>query len=259
MPRVLRGVGDVDVSTKLLGQEVQLPLVLAPTGFTRIAHPEGELAVARAAAAAGIPYTLATLSTRSIEEVAVVSTGAKWFQVYMWRDRGLVRSMLERARAAGFETLVLTVDTAVLGHRERDTRRGFTLPPKIGLGTLIDGAMHPAWTWAFVRSEPIRFANVVGAEVGDGTEAVALADYINSQVDPTLTWADVEWVRGHWPGALVMKGIQVPEDAEIAAKEGIAAIAVSNHGGRQLDDAPAPIAMLPRIVEVVAGRSRHHL
>jgi L-lactate dehydrogenase (cytochrome) len=254
-PRVLRNVGEVDISTEMLGRRLELPLVLAPTGFTRIAHPEGELAVARAAAASGVPYTLSTLGTRSIEEVASVSEGSKWFQVYMWRDRGLVRSMMERAQEAGFETLVLTVDAAVLGHRERDTRRGFTLPPKIGLGTLIDGAVHPSWTWGLLRSEPIRFANVVGAEVGDGTEAVALADYINSQFDPTMTWADVEWMRSHWPGPVVVKGIQVPDDAEIAAKEGIDAIAISNHGGRQLDDAPAPIAMLPSIIDVVAGRS----
>ncbi len=129
------------------------------------------------------------------------------------------------------------------------------LPPKIGLATLIDGAVHPSWTWNFLRSEPIRFANVSGTDTGDGTEAVALADYINSQLDPTMTWTDVEWLRSHRRGPVVLKGIQVPDDAEIAAKEGVDAIAVSNHGGRQLDDAPSPIAMLPSIVDVVAGRS----
>ena len=159
-PRVLRDVGAVDPATTLLGRPLPLPLVLAPTGFTRIADPDGELAVARAAARAGLPYTLSTLSTRSIEEVAAVGPGRRWFQVYVWRDRGLVREMIERAAGAGYEALVLTVDTAVLGRRERDVRRGFTLPPKIGPGTLLDGALHPGWTWAFVRSEPIRFANV---------------------------------------------------------------------------------------------------
>src|SRR5688572_21825278 len=152
-PRVLRDVGAVDPSTTLLGKPLALPLVLAPTGFTRIADPQGELAVARAAARAGLPYTLSTLSTRSIEEVAAVNgvngEGRRWFQVYVWRDRGLVKDMLDRAAAAGYEAIVPTVDTAVLGRRERDVRRGFSLPPKIGLDTLIDGAVHPGWTWQF--------------------------------------------------------------------------------------------------------------
>ena len=159
-PRVLRDVGEVDPSTTLLGRPLPLPLVLAPTGFTRIADPDGELAVARAAERAGLPYTLSTLSTRSIEEVAATSAGPKWFQVYVWRDRGLVKEMIGRAATAGYEALVLTVDTAVLGRRERDVRRGFSLPPKIGLSTLVDGALHPGWTWRFLRSDPIRFANV---------------------------------------------------------------------------------------------------
>src|SRR5437763_1952361 len=146
-PRVLRNVAAVNPSTTLLGRPVPIPLVLAPTGFTRIADPDGELAVARAAVEAGVPYTLSTLSTRSIEEVARAGRGPKWFQVYAWRDRGLVKEMLDRAAGAGYEAIVLTVDTAVLGRRERDVRRGFTLPPKAGLDTLVDGALHPRWTW----------------------------------------------------------------------------------------------------------------
>ncbi|HEY3141819.1 MAG TPA: alpha-hydroxy acid oxidase, partial [Acidimicrobiales bacterium] len=165
-PRVLRDMSSVDPSTMVLGRPVPFPLVLSPTGFGRIADPPGELAVARAAARADLPYTLSTLGTRSIEEVAAVSNGRKWFQVYVWRDRGLVKDMIGRARDSGYEALVLTVDTAVLGRRERDVRRGFSLPPKIGLSTLIDGALHPGWTWSFARSEPIKFANVLGHEVG---------------------------------------------------------------------------------------------
>ena len=161
-PRVLRDVSRLDPSTTLLGRSLPIPLVLAPTGFTRIADPDGELAVARVAAGAGLPYTLSTLSTRSIEEVAAVSQGPKWFQVYMWRDRALVESLITRAASAGYEAIVLTVDTAVFGKRERDVRRGFTLPPQIGPGTLVDGMLHPGWTWSFVRSEPIKFANVSG-------------------------------------------------------------------------------------------------
>ncbi len=187
-PRVLRGVGEPDPSTTLLGRPLPIPLVLAPTGFTRIADPEGELAVARAAARAGLPYTLSTLGTRSIEEVADVSDGRKWFQLYMFRDRGLVEEMVKRAAAPGFEALVFTVDLTVHGRRERDVRRGFELPPKIGLDTLLDGAIHPSWTWHFVRGEPIRFANVAGEHVGDGSTAVTLADYIAEQMDPGLTW-----------------------------------------------------------------------
>jgi L-lactate dehydrogenase (cytochrome) len=252
-PRVLRDVGDVDPSTTLLGRPLPLPLVLAPTGFTRIADPEGELAVARAAARAGIPYALSTLGTRSIEEVGAVG-GSLWFQVYVWRDRGLVKEMVDRAAGAGYEALVLTVDTAVLGRRERDVRRGFTLPPKIGLGTLVDGATHPAWTWAFLRAEPIRFANVTGHAVGDGTTAVSLADYINTQFDPALSWRDVEWLRSSWPGPLVVKGIQTVADARLAADAGVDAIALSNHGGRQLDGAPATLDLVAPVADAVGDR-----
>jgi L-lactate dehydrogenase (cytochrome) len=250
-PRVLRDVGAVDPSTTVLGRPVSMPLILAPTGFTRIADPAGELAVASAAARAGVPYTLSTLSTRSIEDVAAASNGAKWFQVYVWRDRGLLAEMLERAAAAGYEAIVITVDTAVLGRRERDVRRGFSLPPKIGPGTLVDGALHPGWTWSFVRAEPIAFANVVGRGVGDGSDPVSLADYINTQFDPSLAWSDVEWFRERWPGKVVVKGIQTVEDARLAADAGVDAIALSNHGGRQLDGAPPPLELVAPVRDAV--------
>jgi L-lactate dehydrogenase (cytochrome) len=250
-PRVLRDVGTVDPSTHLLGRDLPMPLVLAPTGFGRIADPQGELAVARAAARAGVPYTLSTLGTRSIEEVAAVSAGPKWFQVYVWRDRGVVKEMIERVAAAGYEALVLTVDTAVFGWRERDVRRGFTLPPTIGLATLVDGALHPKWTWDFVRAEPIRFANVTRPELGDGRDAVTLADYINAQFDPALSWHDVDWLRSVWDGPLVIKGIQTVADARLAADAGIEAIALSNHGGRQLDGAPAPLDLVAPVADAV--------
>jgi len=254
-PRVLRDVGAVDPSTTLLGRDLPIPLVLAPTGFGRIADPEGELAVARAAARAGLPYTLSTLSTRSIEEVAAVSRGVKWFQVYVWRDRGLVKEMIDRAARAGYEALVLTVDTAVFGRRDRDVRRGFSLPPKIGIETLLDGVVHPGWAWDFVRSDPIRFANVVGqGGVGDGSDAVSLADYINSQFDPSLSWHDVEWIRSVWDGPLVLKGIQTVDDAVLAAEMGIEAIALSNHGGRQLDSAPATLDLVEPVANAVGDR-----
>ena len=254
-PRVLRSVASIDPSTTLLGRPLPYPLVLAPTGFTRIADPQGELAVARAAERASLPYTLSTLSTRSIEEVADVSAGRKWFQVYAWRDRGLVKEMVDRSVECGYEALVLTVDTAVLGRRERDVRRGFELPPKLGLGTLLDGAVHPGWTWAFARSEPIVFANVAGRDVGDGSDAVSLASYVNTQFDPNLSWDDVDWFRSMFDGPIVVKGIQSVDDAVLAAERGVDAIALSNHGGRQLDSAPAPIDLVAPVVDAVGDRT----
>jgi len=250
-PRVLRDMTHIDTSTTLLGRDIDMPLVLAPTGFTRIAHSQGELAVARAAARAGIPYTLSTMATRSIEEVAAVSGGPLWFQVYVWRDRGLVKDLVGRAAASGYEALMLTVDTVFLGRRERDVRRGFTLPPKIGPGTIIDGIRHPGWTWDFVRAEPITFSNLVGAGVGDGTTAVSLAAQAGGQFDPNLSWDDVEWLRGQWDGPMVLKGIQTVEDALMAVDAGIEAIAVSNHGGRQLDSAPAIAELIEPVLQAV--------
>jgi len=254
-PRVLRGLGAVETASTILGRPLAYPLVLAPTGFTRIADAEGELAVARAAERAGLPYTLSTLSTRSIEEVRGVSAGRLWFQVYAWRDRGMVREMIDRAAAARYEALVLTVDTAVFGRRERDVRRGFSLPPSIGPRTVLDGALHPGWTWDFVRSEPIRFANVVGRDVGDGASPVTLSDYINTQFDPSLSWDDVDWLRSVWDGPIVLKGIQTVADAIIAADVGVEAIALSNHGGRQLDGSPAPFDLVAPVADAVGGRT----
>jgi L-lactate dehydrogenase (cytochrome) len=254
-PRVLRGIDAVDVTTTLLGRPLAFPVVLAPTGFTRLADPQGELAVARAAARAGVPYTLSTLGTRSIEEVRAVSDGRLWFQVYVWRDRGLVEEMIRRAASAGYEALVLTVDATPFGRRERDVRRGFTLPPSLGPGTLVDGARHPGWTWRFVRSEPIRFANVVGRAVGDGGSPVTLSEYINAQFDPTLAWHDLEWLRGVWDGPIVVKGVQTVADAVLAAEHGVEAVALSNHGGRQLDGAPATLDLVAPVRDAVGDRT----
>jgi L-lactate dehydrogenase (cytochrome) len=252
-PRVLRGVSDVSLSSSLLGVPLAYPLVLAPTGFTRIADPEGELAVARSAARAGLPYTLSTLGTRSIEEVRAVSDGRLWFQIYAWRDRGLVKEMIDRAREANYEAMVLTVDTPVLGRRERDVRRGFSLPPSIGPSTVIDGVLHPEWTWSFLRSDPIRFANVAGAS--HGASPVTLSDFINTQFDPTLSWGDVDWLRSVWDGPIVLKGIQTTEDALLAVERGVDVITLSNHGGRQLDGAPAIFSLVAPVADTVAGRA----
>ena len=252
-PNVLRDVSAIDTTTTLFGRQVSMPLVLAPTGYTRLTHSEGELAVARAAGRVQLPYSLSTMSTRSIEEVAAVSDGPKWFQVYTWKDRGLVRELVERAAAAGYEVLWLTVDTAVLGNRERDARRGFTVPPKVGPGTLVDGVLHPAWTWDFLTHDPLEFANVahiperaVGGQANMGRGAYVMANF-----DQKLAWSDVEWMQSIWDRPLVLKGIQTVADAQRAAAMGVQGIALSNHGGRQLDDAPAPLELVEPVRQAV--------
>lgn len=259
VPRVLRDVSAVDTSTEILGASASMPLIIAPTGFPRIAHPDGELATARSAARHDIPFSLSTMGTRSIEEVASVCPGRKWFQVYVWRDRELTKDMLIRARENGYEALFITVDTAVLGRRERDVRRGMALPPKLGLDTFIDGVKRPAWVLDFLRSDPIVFSNVavstrrLGHNTEDGSSAVSLAGFINSQFDPKLSWDDVAWIREQWDGPIILKGIQSVADAKIAVSEEVDAIALSNHGGRQLDAAPAIIDLVAPVADAVSG------
>ena len=254
-PKVLVDVAKLELGLELFGRTMSMPLILSPTGFTRIANPEGELAVARSAERAGVPYTLSTMATRSIEEVrAVTSSHARnWFQVYVWRDRDLVERLLQRAKENNYEAIVITVDTPVLGRRERDIRRGFLLPPKVGLDTLFEGVRHPRWTFDLLRAEPITFANLSGSNVEDGSSPVALSDQVNSQFDPALSWRDIDWFRKSWNGPIVLKGIQRLEDAKIAVDSGVDAIALSNHGGRQLDGAPSPISLIAQVVEGIHG------
>ena len=252
-PNVLRDVSTIDTTTTLFGRQVAMPLVLAPTGYTRLTHSDGELSVARAAGRAGVPYSLSTMSTRSIEEVAAVGDGPKWFQVYTWKDRGLVRELVERSAAAGYEVLWLTVDTAVLGNRERDARRGFTVPPKVGLGTLVDGVLHPAWTYDFLTHDPLEFANVahVPERAAGGQANMGRGAYVMANFDQALAWTDVEWLQSIWSGPLVLKGIQTVDDARRAVAMGVEGLALSNHGGRQLDDAPAPLDLVEPVRDAV--------
>jgi L-lactate dehydrogenase (cytochrome) len=238
---------------------------LSPTGFTRIATSAGETAVARVAARHGVPYTLSTLGTRSIEEVAAArasvttaaarasaaSTSLLWYQLYVWKDRGLSRELVQRAKAAGYQAIMVTVDTAVFGRRDRDVRRGFTLPPKIGLETFIDGVRHPRWTLDFITHEPITFSAVSGRGDLDGSTAITLSDYVNSQFDASLSWRDLDWVRSESGLPIMLKGIQSVDDALRARSEGVEAIALSNHGGRQFDGSPAPIELLPSVMDAV--------
>ncbi len=217
-PRVLQDVGGVDTSCQLLGRSLSVPLVLAPTGFTRIVVPDGELAVARAAARRGLPYTLSTLATRSIEEVAACCDGPKWFQVYVWRDRGMVRDMLDRAEESGYEAIMLTVDTPVLGRRERDVRHGFALPPSCRPTDVARRGPTPGLDVAFAS---VRIRSRLPMWLARGrrkcTSAVNLAEYINSQFDPSLSWRDLEWFRSVWAKPIVVKGVQSVDDAILAA------------------------------------------
>ena len=253
VPRVLRDVSELDTSVELLGRRHPVPFALSPTGFTRIVCPDGELAVARAAARRGIAYSLSTLSTRSIEEIREVSDGPLWFQLYFWRDRGLVAEWLERAADCDYEALLVAVDTPVFGRRERDVRRGFTLPPTLGPDTVLDGLRRPAWTWSLLRSEPITFANLTGVQGYDGSSALGLAEFAHNQFNQALSWDDLDWLRERWNGKLVLKGVQSVGDARIAAEQGVDGIILSNHGGRQLDGAPPILELVPQVADAVGG------
>jgi L-lactate dehydrogenase (cytochrome) len=240
-PHVLRGVADPDTGAEILGKRSALPFAFAPTGFTRMMHHEGERAVVAVAEQAGIPYALSTMGTTSIEDVARAAPGARrWFQLYVWHDRGAGAELMRRAEEAGYDTLLLTVDTPVGGSRLRDLRNGLTIPPRLSLSTFLDGAAHPSWWLNLLTTEPLTFASLSS---WDGT----VAELINAMFDPGLDYEDLDWVRQSWPGKLVVKGIQSTEDARDVVKHGADAVLLSNHGGRQLDRAPTPLELLPRV------------
>jgi L-lactate dehydrogenase (cytochrome) len=248
-PRVLQDVSVVDTSTMILGRPAALPLVFAPTGFTRMMHTDGEPAVARVAARAGIPYALSTMGTTSIDRLAATAPdGRRWFQLYLWRDRGASQEFVARARDAGYEALVLTVDTPVAGARLRDVRNGLAIPPSLSLRTLTEGALHPAWWFDLLTTEPLEFAslNRFGGTV---------AELVGKMFDPAATIGDLAWLRSAWDGPLIVKGIQTVADARAVVDAGADGVIVSNHGGRQLDRAPTPLEVLPGVVDVVGDRA----
>jgi L-lactate dehydrogenase (cytochrome) len=248
-PRVLRDVSQVDLTTTILGRPSALPLIFAPTGFTRMMHTEGEPAVARVAARVGIPYALSTMGTTSIEELPAAAPGGRlWFQLYLWRDREASRDFVERARGAGYETLVLTVDTPVPGARLRDVRNGLTIPPSLSLRTFAEGALHPAWWFDLLTTEPLEFASLNRFQ---GT----VAELAGRMFDPSATMSDLSWLRSVWPGSLVVKGVQHVADARAVVDAGADAVVVSNHGGRQLDRAPTPLEALAGVVDAVGDRA----
>lgn len=250
IPRILHSTASVDLSTTIAGAESALPFGIAPTGFTRFMHSEGEDAGASAAAVAGIPFSLSTMGTRSLEEVAAISdsagstgpfgTGRRWFQLYLWKDREQSLKLLRRAEANGYDTLLVTVDSPVAGQRLRDVRNGMTIPPQLTLRTLLDASYRPEWWFNFLTTDPLTFASL-------SNTATDLPTLINGMFDPTLSIADLEWIRSVWPGQLFVKGILTPEDARRSLKAGADGLVVSNHGGRQLDRSPVALESLHHI------------
>jgi L-lactate dehydrogenase (cytochrome) len=252
-PAILRDVSTVNTGWEVLGQRVELPFGIAPTGFTRMMHAEGERAGAAAAAAAGIPFALSTMGTASIEDVAAAAPGGRnWFQLYMWKDRDRSMALVDRAAKAGYDTLVVTVDVPVAGTRLRDKRNGFTIPPQLTVSTVLDAIPRPAWWFNFLTTEPLAFASL---SRWSGT----VAELLDTMFDPTVTYEDLAWIRSRWPGKLIVKGVQSLDDARRLATAGVDAITLSNHGGRQLDRAPVPLRLLPDVAREVGTDIEIHL
>ncbi|MBK9474914.1 MAG: alpha-hydroxy-acid oxidizing protein [Tetrasphaera sp.] len=240
-PNVLRDVSSVDTTTTILGGPSALPFGIAPTGFTRLMHTQGEVAGAGAAGAAGIPFALSTLGTTSIEDVRAANPeGRTWFQLYVMRDREISDALIERAARAGYDTLLFTVDTPVAGARLRDRRNGFSIPPQLTLATVVNAIPRPWWWWDFLTTPTLQFASLTST---GGT----VAELINAAMDPSINGADLLAIRAAWPGRLVVKGVQSIEDARRLAEAGVDGIVLSNHGGRQLDRAPVPFHLLPQV------------
>ncbi len=254
IPNALADLRGLDLSTTLFGCTLNMPLFCAPTGMTRLFHPDGEYAVAKAAAKAGTLYSLSTLSTVSIENIAKTSSAPKMFQIYIHKDRGLTQAFVERCKVAHYDALCLTVDTLVAGNRERDRRTGLVMPPKLTAQSLLSFALHPRWALNYLRSDKFELANV-SDRIRTGTDSlVSVMGYVNSQFDPAVVWKDAEDIIAQWGKPFAIKGIMSVEDAKRAADIGASAIMISNHGGRQLDGCAAPFDMLPRIADAVGDR-----
>ncbi|MBB3769787.1 L-lactate dehydrogenase (cytochrome) [Angulomicrobium tetraedrale] len=249
--RVMIDVSDRSTATTMIGEKVALPLAIAPTGLTGLFHGDGEIHGCRAAHAAGIPFTLSTMSICSIEDVAAAVSKPFWFQLYVMRDRKFSESLIERAKAAKCSALVLTLDLQIQGQRHMDIKNGLAVPPKLTLANAIDIATKPAWAMSVLMGKRHSFGNLAVRKESDSL--TTLSQWIAGQFDPSLSWKDVEWVRSLWPGKLILKGVLDVEDAKIAAEAGADAIVVSNHGGRQLDGAVSSISALPKIVDAIGG------
>lgn len=252
-PAILRDVSVVDTSVDVLGVRSALPFGIAPTGFTRMMQSEGEIAGATAAEAAGIPYSLSTMGTTAIEDVAAAAPGGRnWFQLYMWKDRERSMALVDRAAKAGFDTLLVTVDVPVAGARLRDTRNGMTIPPTLSPRTVLNAIPRPAWWMNFLTTEPLAFASL---DKWSGT----VAELLDTMFDPTVTFDDLAWIKDQWHGKVVVKGVQNVDDAVKLADLGVDAVLLSNHGGRQLDRAPVPFHLLPQVKAAVGDSVEIHL
>ena len=251
--RILVDASKRSLATTILGEPAAMPLILAPVGLLGMQHGDGEIYACRAAQAAGIPFTQSTMSICSIEDIAAAVDKPFWFQLYVMKDRGFIKSLIERAIAAKCSALVLTVDLQVIGQRHQDIKNGMTVPPEWSLSKLLDFASKPSWVAGVLRGKRRSFGNIVGHVKGT-EDLTKLSEWTASQFDTTLNWKDIDWIRSIWPGKLILKGILDVEDAELAAKTGAQAIVVSNHGGRQLDGAPSSIEVLPEIVDEVGSK-----
>jgi L-lactate dehydrogenase (cytochrome) len=252
--RVMIDVSKRNLATRIIGQDAAIPVALGPTGLCGLVHGDGEIHAARAAQAFGVPFCLSTMSICAIEDVRAAVKDPFWFQLYVMKDRGFTKALIERAVAAQCSALMLTVDLQIQGHRRRDTKNGLTVPPRLTLRNALDIATTPAWALKVLFGKRRSFGNLEG-RLPEAGSLTTLAQWIGSQFDPSLTWKDLEWVRGIWPGKLILKGILDVEDAKIAAGFAPDAIVVSNHAGRQLDGAPSTISVLPPIVEAVGGKA----
>ena len=250
--RVLRDVSTRDQSVTVLGQKYDLPLILSPTGMTGLFWPNGALEAARAASDAGAGFCLSSMSTSTVEDIKKVAKQPTWFQLYVMRDRGMSRELIERAKAAGCSALVLTVDLALQGQRDRDVHNGLTIPPTLRISNLPNFATRPGWIWRYLTGPKVVPASLV--KPGQNT-LFTIAGYVNSQFDQSVTWKDIEWAKSIWGGPIALKGILDPEDAKAAVDHGADALIVSNHGGRQLDGVRSAISALPYVVDAVAGRA----
>ncbi len=249
IPRVLRDVSEINTQADFLGTPSTIPVALAPTGFTRMMHYQGELAVAQAARSRGVPYVLSTLGTISVEDLkSQVPDSCQWFQLYLWKDRESSKELVNRVKAAGYSTLILTVDTAVAGLRHRDVRNGLNIPPKLTATTLLNMARYPRWWMNLLTTKPLEFASF--RDTG-GT----VSDLIARVFDPSITPEDVAWLREEWDGPLVVKGIQSLEDAKLVSEMGVDGIILSNHGGRQVERGLPPISLLPEVVKTVGDKT----
>ena len=256
LPNYLRNIDEIDLSTRVLGADLKLPFFLSPTGMSRLFHHDRELGVARAAEKFGTLYSLSTVATASLEEIARTVNCPTMFQIYVLRDRELTREFVTRCKEAGYTALCLTVDTPVAGNRERDYVHGMSMPPKFGLKSLWSFGTHPGWAFNLLRHSDFRLANVMHRVDALSKGTMSLIQYVNSQFDPTINWKDAEWIIGEWGGPFAIKGLQTVEDARRARDVGASAIMISNHGGRQLDSTPAPVDCIAAMRDAVGGLAR---